>query len=452
MSRCICSFLLVLLCNLTLAGQDDKAKSAPTPGERAGEAYIVEDFINRYSFENDGTATRDSTARVRLQSDAGVQRFGVLIFPYQKAIESVEIEYVRVRKPDGSSVTTPVDDLQDMPSNITREAPFYSDLREKHVAVKSLNVNDVLEYQVHWHQTKSLAPGQFWLAFSFSRDEVVLHEQLQVSIPRDRAIKVKSPSLTPAISDAANRRIYTWTRSNPQVQQKSKIDLLQRAVLGRLDAPEVLLSSFQSWDELGNWYYGLQQDRINPDQEIRNKAAELTRNAPDQLAKIRAIYKYVSTEFHYIGIAFGVGRYQPHAAGEVLSNQYGDCKDKHTLLASLLAAVGIPSYPALINSSHLVDQDVPSPTQFDHLISAVPQGKDILWLDTTPEVGPFGYLLGPLRDKPALVISSPKNSQFQNTPAQPPFPSLWTFKITAKLDDTGTLEVKLSKPSAGTWK
>jgi len=36
-----------------------------------------------------------------------------------------------------------------------------------------------------------------------------------------------------------------------------------------------------------------------------------------------------------------MARYQPHAATEVLHNQYGDCKDKHTLLAALLGAEGM---------------------------------------------------------------------------------------------------------------
>ena len=66
------------------------------------------------------------------------------------------------------------------------------------------------------------------------------------------------------------------------------------------------------------------------------------------------------TEFRYIGIAFGVERYQPHFAAEVLANQYGDCKDKHTLLASLLNAAGIKAYPALISTERDIDAEMPS--------------------------------------------------------------------------------------------
>jgi transglutaminase-like putative cysteine protease len=117
----------------------------------------------------------------------------------------------------------------------------------------------------------------------------------------------------------------------------------------------------------------------------------------DDDAKLRALYNYVSLRYRYVGIAFGIGRYQPHASGEILGNQYGDCKDKHTLLAALLKAAGIQAYPALISNMTTVDLDVPSPGQFNHVITVVVKGDTFSWMDTTPEVTPIGYLLTPLR-------------------------------------------------------
>jgi hypothetical protein len=61
---------------------------------------------------------------------------------------------------------------------------------------------------------------------------------------------------------------------------------------------------------------------------------------------------------------------------------------------------------ALVNSSWKLDADVPSPGQFDHVIGYLPQGKKVVWLDTMPEVAPFGYLVPRLRDKEALVMSA----------------------------------------------
>jgi len=66
--------------------------------------------------------------------------------------------YVRVRKPDGSVVETPPENVQEMAAQVTHQAPFYSDLHEKHVAVKGLSVGDVLEFRTEEHTTKPLAP------------------------------------------------------------------------------------------------------------------------------------------------------------------------------------------------------------------------------------------------------------------------------------------------------
>ncbi|HLH34165.1 MAG TPA: DUF3857 domain-containing protein [Alloacidobacterium sp.] len=435
--------------------QAKASTSAETKPDYSKEAVVIEKEVAKISFQNDGTSTRESTSRIRIQSDAGVQQYSVLTVPYAKAEQTVEIDYVRVVKPDGSVVVTPLDDIQDMPSEITRQAPFYSDAREKHIAVKGLAPGDVLEFRERWHTTNPLVPGHFWLAYGFARDVIILNEELQVSVPRARSLKWKSPEATPVITEEGDRRIFTWARSqlerkSAEEQKEYQEEKLYQINRGKLPPPDVQISTFQSWEDVGNWYNGLQQERIKPGPEIRAKAEELTKNAKDDSAKLQAIYNYVSTQFHYIGVSFGIGRYQPHSATEVLANQYGDCKDKHTLLAALLAAVGIRVYPVLISSQRALDPDVPSPAQFDHVISAVPQGNSYIWLDTTPEVAPFAFLLSSLRDKQALLISSDKPPSLVTTPKDPLGEPTEHFVIQAKLNDNGTLEGKVERELSGT--
>lgn len=240
------------------------------------EAFVDEQDVTKIDFENDGTGTRETSARIRIQSDAGVQRYGVLTFSYESAIETIDIDYVRVLKPDGTVITTPAENIQDMSAEITRQAPFYSDLREKHVAVKGLSPGDVLETKAHWHADKPLAPGQFWYAFNFSHDFIVLDQELQISVPRERAIKWKSPEVKPAITDEGSRHVFVWKSS--QVQQKSadeqkkeQEEQAYRMVRGKLPPPDVQISSFESWEEIGNWYNKLQLERVKPSPEIQAK-------------------------------------------------------------------------------------------------------------------------------------------------------------------------------------
>jgi hypothetical protein len=168
------------------------ANTGTSKSDYAQEGVVIEEVSRKEKFETDGTSSSVNTARVRIQSEAGVQHYGLLTFSYPSATGTFEISYVRVRKVDGSVVETPPENVQDMAAQITREAPFYSDLHEKHVTVKGLSVGDVLEFQTQERTSKPLAPGQFWTSYNFANDLIVLNEQLEISVPRGRAVKVKS--------------------------------------------------------------------------------------------------------------------------------------------------------------------------------------------------------------------------------------------------------------------
>ncbi len=418
------------------------------------EAFVFEQSSDKFKFENDGTYTREMHMRVRIQSDAGVQHFSVVKFVHRNLSELFAVDYVRVTKADGSVVVTPPDTFLEMPADITREAPFYTDTYETHAAVKGLGVGDLLEYQAHWQDNKPLIPKQFWLDYNFAHEGIVLQEIVEVSVPLGRAVKLKSSKIQPAVAESGRYRVYTWTSSNLEEKddKKKKQDQQEstwQQVRGRQPQPEIELSSFKNWEELGDWYQGLQRDRVKPSPEIQSKAAELTKGIADENAKIHALYDFVSTKYRYIGIAFGLGRYQPHAAAEVLANQYGDCKDKHTLFASLLNALGIKAYPALISTAYEIDTDVPSPGQFDHVITAIPHGTGFLWLDTTAEIAPFAFLMAPLRDKHAFIIPDDQPAAMAATPADDPFPTLQKFDMRATLSDSGTLEGKAENLTRG---
>jgi hypothetical protein len=114
----------------------------------AKESLIILEHASVIRFTADGLGERTDSMRVKMQSDAAVRALGVITFSYESSYEHVEIVYLRVRKPDGTVVTTSDQEAQDMPSAVTRTAPMYSDTREKQVPVKSLSVGDTLEYQV----------------------------------------------------------------------------------------------------------------------------------------------------------------------------------------------------------------------------------------------------------------------------------------------------------------
>src|SRR5258708_33241729 len=325
---------------------------------------------------------------------------------YNSANERVEIPYVRVLKLDGSTMTAPAESVQDLSIPLQKEAPVYTDYRQKHITVPGLRPGEELEYDFVTITHTPLAAGQFWMEHDFAKTGTVLDEQLEVDVPKDRSIKLKTkPGNDPKITEENGRRIYRWTSSHIDEDEKDKDDKKKEKKANKEpDAPAVQMTTFASWEQMGRWYAGLEKDRRQPTSEIRARAAALTKGKTTDLEKIQALYDYVGPNFRYISLSFGVGRFQPHSAADVLHNEYGDCKDKHTLLASLLEASGYHASSVLINSSRKLDPDIPSPSQFDHVFTLLPLGKDEIWMDSTTEVAPFPLLSAALRKQQALII------------------------------------------------
>ncbi|MFI5111289.1 MAG: DUF3857 domain-containing protein [Terriglobales bacterium] len=440
--------VLLLFTSAAVAQQLPAAPSSTKAEDKADysqEAYVVESQRTVYRFENDGTGRKEVTARIRVQTEAGVEAFGQLIFGYSSANESVQFPYVRVLKSGGVVVTAPASAIQDLNPPVAREAPVYTDFHQKHVTVPGLRPGEILEYQVVTTTNTPLAPNEFWMEHRFFDAGVVLDDQLEVNIPRNRAVKLKTrPGHDAKVTDEGERRIYRWSSSHQQRDEDDPDKKKRRRA--QPEQPDVQMTTFASWDAVGRWYAGLERDRRAPSAEVRARAEELVKGRNTEMEKLQAIYDYVAKNFRYVSLSFGVGRYQPHSAAEVLANQYGDCKDKHTLLEGLLDSVGIHASSALINSSRKIDPDLPSPSQFDHVISVVPIGKEMVWLDTTTEIAPFRLLTFNLRKKKALVIPPSGAAQLMETPADSPVPNTQVIETEGKISDLGklTAHVRLS--------
>src|SRR5579864_4524951 len=417
------------------AGPPAEKPAEPTKSEKAHdysqESFVVEQMHSRYRFEADGTGRKETIARIRVQSEAGVQQWGQLLEGYNSANERVEIPYVRVLKEDGSMVKAGEDAVQDLSAPIEREAPVYTDYRQKHITVPGLRPGEVLEYDLVTVIHTPLAAGQFWADYEFDKTNIDLDETLDVDVPANRPLKLKcKPGMDPKITEENGRRIYHWSSSHLERDDDAKDkekDKKKKKHRPDDDRPDIQLTTFETWEQIGRWYASLEKDRRLPSPEVRAKALELTKGLNGDLAKTEGLYDYVAKNFRYVSLSLGVGRYQPHAASDVLHNQYGDCKDKHTLLASLLEAEGLHANSVLINSSRKLDPDVPSPSQFDHVITMLPMGNQEVWMDTTSEVAPFRLLAYTLRRKQALVIppaTAPSNipPHLEDTPADTPMP------------------------------
>src|SRR6266478_1225588 len=194
---------------------------------------------------------------------------------------------------------------------------------------------------------------------------------------------------------------------------------------------------FQDWKQMGAWYQGLTSGRRDASPELKQKVVSLTSNAATPLAKMKALAEFAQKDIRYVAIELGIGGLQPHPAPEVFTHRYGDCKDKATLMGSMLQEIGIDSYYVVINSERgSVTPEVPPHVGgFDHAIIAVKLPKEaqddslaatllhprlgkILFFDPTDELTPFGQLSGALQANYGLLVA-PDGGELVELPLLP---------------------------------
>jgi transglutaminase-like putative cysteine protease len=182
------------------------------------------------------------------------------------------------------------------------------------------------------------------------------------------------------------------------------------------------------WPAFSRWYAALAAGRDEPVPEIKAIAAKLVPAGAGFFEKVSLLSRHVRDSVRYLSIALGKGEdgFLPHPARDTAANLYGDCKDKGTLLRSLLGAQGIASWPVLVNwgtagtvteavaangFNHFivaiaVPETEPVPDRFASSVVAVEGFGRVLLVDTTNEEAAIGTVPSDLAGQKALLVAA----------------------------------------------
>lgn len=220
-----------------------------------------------------------------------------------------------------------------------------------------------------------------------------------------------------------------------------------------------------SWKSIGEWYAQLSSDRLSATPEIAAKTAELTAGKTDFYEKTEAVGEFVQKQIRYFVIEMGIGGLQPHPAGDIFRNRYGDCKDKATLLSAMLSTVGIHSALMMVDSERgVIDPDAPS-TVGNHMIAAIeiPPGYNSPRLRSTivAKTGRRYLIFDPTWDKTAFgqlehglqggfgVLFEGKDTEIAELPLLSPELNSVRRSATFQLSADGTLKGDVTEKRFG---
>ena len=342
---------------------------------------------------------------------------------------------------------------------------LYSDVRLRTAEVPARDPGSVVafEYEVRRH------PWLNHLSASFQESVPVHESSVELILPRSWEYVAHWAGTAPVAPVRDTQNDVQWVLHDLPAIKHEAMSPSPWALMARLELaylePGQAAKNTASWQAMGKWYDTLAAGRRDPEPQLSQKARELTAGKTDFDGKVRALAAFLQSDIRYVAIEIGVGGLQPHAAKDVFRSRYGDCKDKATLLSSMLHEVGIES-DYLIISTHrgVVHPDVPSPF-FNHMILAIEipagvsseqypavvtskGGKRYLIFDPTDQYTPLGELRGELQDSFALLVAD-GYGELIHTPWLQPETNKLTRTGTFTLSDDGSIAGKLIEERSG---
>ena len=153
-------------------------------------------------------------------------------------------------------------------------------------------------------------------------------------------------------------------------------------------------SSFGDWQGISRRFAPLFTDasKLSSDSSLKREVMRIAAAHATPLDRAAAALKMVQQDVRYIYVGLNGGNLTPASADETWQRRYGDCKAKTVLLLALLRELGVEADAVLVNNGGTddgLDERLPSPRMFDHvLVRALIDGK-MYWLDgTLPAVAP----------------------------------------------------------------
>jgi len=396
------------------------AAASAVPADGANIAILEDD--DSFSFDEQGRMTHVGYTVYKVLTEKGAEAWDSLSIGWEPWHEERPEIRVRVITPDFAEHQLDQKNTNETPA---REGDYkiYSDGKRLHAPFPAILAGVVVEEEYTEHENEPLfAAGHAGLT-TFGREEIpVQRSHLEFDTPANlplRTAKVLLDGVTPQRTEANGRvkLVYEVGR----LEGISDDDPNYPADVARF--PQVSYSTGASWQAMAEAYSKIVDSRADT-AAVQSLVDGLVAGKKTVAEKELALLDYLDRNVRYTGIEFGGAAIVPHEPAETLGKKYGDCKDKATLLVTMLRAAGIPAYVALLNAGSRMDvpAELPGMGLFDHAIVYVPameatggQAAPALWIDATDRYARLGQL--PIADQGRLsLIARPESTALTQIP------------------------------------
>lgn len=411
---------------------------------------VIRETVTRFEVKNEKRAV-EKVKRVVTIFNKDKQDYGRIVLWYDKFREIESLEG-RILDANGEEIR----ELED--SDIRDVSAFSENLHDESRIRAAELFYDRFPYTVEFTYELSYDGYLAWPSwYSQESLEPVEKSRFEVLIPENLKLRywTNKDSLKPSLSKEGSRSLYTWEVTNLPLLSKDVVgdDYEDVGIIVHTAPDDFEFDGFpgnmRSWKDFGLWIYNLYKGRDILPQDAVNDVRKMAASHTDKKDLARELYHYMQSRTRYVSVQLGIGGYQPFDAAYVHQKGYGDCKALSNYMISLLKEAGIKAYPVLIKSgSHRrpMISEFPS-NQFNHVITCVPLESDTLWLESTNQITPPGYLGDFTENRQALMITEEGGVVVQ-TPKSTPKENLQQRRLKVDISPLGNFkanaEIKLT--------
>lgn len=395
-----------------------------------------------YRIEPDGRYSRTVRQVVQILKQQGAQQYRERQFAYDPAHQRLNVNWMRVVKPNGEVVSAEPSQVQESDVPASMQTPVYVNTKVKRMSLSGLEPGTILDFSFTIEELKPFMPGEFFFPWVVNPNTPVARSNLVVDVPDGFKPRITERNLNFKRREnvSGGRRLYSWTTANPERIKPERFVPDSLSPLMR-----VTVSPPHSWAAIGRWYAPIAKDAYAIGPLAAQKMTTILAGARSLDDSIRALHKWVAQDIRYVAIALGSGGYVPRSADSVVRTGFGDCKDKSMLFLAALRKIGVKGYPVLLNISGGEQKEAPALGQFNHMIAAVERGTAYQFADLTAETYPIGKL--PRSEEGNVAVLVKERDAEEITLPESPLGKM-TTTVTGRLSTdgvfTGTLEQAVS--------
>lgn len=393
---------------------------------------------------------------VKILTKTGALNWTVIKTDYDPLSAFMQIKEATIYRKSGEIIRLDTSKILDYP------APAGTILwgaREKMLEVGRLEPGDAVEivlffkgftYALLTDEDERYIPpmkGHFYDIVPFWTSDAVKEKVYKITLPADKPLQYKfyngEVQVETKISDG--KMIYIFTKNNITAF-KSEPNMVAVSDV----APKLLLSTSPDWQSKSRWFYQVNEDygSFKATPEIKAKVEEILKNAKNELDSVSLLTHWAGDEIRYLGLSMGQGEgYTLHDGNTIYTDRCGVCKDKASILITLLRAAGFEAYAAMTMAGSRIDK-IPA-DQFNHSVTVV-KLKDGKFHLLDPTWVPFvRELWSSLEQQQNYLVGTKDGEDLAITPLSPPENHYYKLLFSTRLSEDGTLTGALTLEAEG---